>query len=73
MVDRCAGQRLVAWLREQGHDVTAAADLGPDPGDDSLLRIAAADPWTLAMMVVAPPRMDGVQLGLPGTAALATR
>ena len=42
-VDRCAGQRVAAWLRTQGHDVLAVWDIGPDPGDVALLRRAAAE------------------------------
>jgi len=42
LVDRCAGQRLAAWLRAQGHDVLASWDCGPDPGDQALLERAAA-------------------------------
>jgi predicted nuclease of predicted toxin-antitoxin system len=43
LVDRCAGRRLAEWLREQGHDVRAAWDQGPDPGDAELLRLAASE------------------------------
>jgi len=42
LVDRCAGQRLAAWLRAQGHDVLVSWDCGPDPGDQALLERAAA-------------------------------
>ena len=42
LVDRCAGQRLAAWLRAQGHDVLASWDIGPDPGDQALLEQATA-------------------------------
>ncbi len=42
LVDRCAGQRLAAWLRAQGQDVVASWDCGPDPGDQTLLERAAA-------------------------------
>ena len=41
LVDRCAGHVLAAWLRSEGHDVTEARELGHDPGDRELLRIAA--------------------------------
>jgi predicted nuclease of predicted toxin-antitoxin system len=41
LVDRCAGRRLADWLGGQGHDVAAAWDDGPDPGDRELLRVAA--------------------------------
>lgn len=42
LVDRCAGRRLAEWLRLQGHDVVEVQDLGPDPGDESLLRLATS-------------------------------
>lgn len=40
LVDRCAGRRIVLWLRGQGHDVFDARDISPDPGDRELLRLA---------------------------------
>jgi predicted nuclease of predicted toxin-antitoxin system len=40
LVDRCAGRILADWLRQQGHDVLEARELGPDPGDTALLAIA---------------------------------
>jgi predicted nuclease of predicted toxin-antitoxin system len=40
LVDRCIGARLSAWLTEQGHDSLYAPQLGPDPGDEILLRWA---------------------------------
>ena len=44
LIDRCAGQRLAAWLAGQGHDVRASwADGQPDPGDLALLRMAAEE------------------------------
>lgn len=43
LVDRCAGHRLAKWLRDQGHDVVEARELGVDPGDQALLERAAAD------------------------------
>lgn len=43
LIDRCAGRRLAEWLRAAGHDVVEARALGPDPGDDDLLRHAARD------------------------------
>ena len=43
LVDRCAGRRLAEWLRDQGHDVVEARELGADPGDRALLERAAAD------------------------------
>ena len=41
LVDRCAGQLLSEWLRDQGQDVLAAHGLGRDPGDRALLERAA--------------------------------
>ena len=43
LIDRCAGRRLAEWLRDQGHDVVEARELGADPGDRALLERAAAD------------------------------
>ncbi len=43
LADWCAGRRLAEWLRNNGHDVIEAYTLGPDPGDRSLLQLAAAD------------------------------
>jgi hypothetical protein len=43
LVDRCAGRGLAECLRENGHDVIEARDLGPDPGDEELLRRAFED------------------------------
>lgn len=40
LVDRCAGTRLAAWLRDQGHDVVETRTLGTDPGDPALLQLA---------------------------------
>ncbi len=40
LVDRCAGRLLATWLRQQGHDVLESRQLGDDPGDLALLRIA---------------------------------
>ncbi len=42
-VDRCAGKRLADWLRQNGHDVVESRELGPDPGDRTLLEIAARE------------------------------
>ena len=39
-MDRCAGRRLAEWLRQAGHDVLEARELGPDPGDLRLLELA---------------------------------
>lgn len=43
LVDRCAGTRLAKWLAANGHNVRAAWDFDPDPGDAELLRVAAAE------------------------------
>ena len=40
VVDRCAGRRLAEWLRDNGHGVIDAYNLGPDPGDRALLEQA---------------------------------
>ena len=41
LIDRCAGRLLAEWLRKQGHDVVESRELGPDPGDQALLTLAA--------------------------------
>jgi len=43
LIDRCAGHRLAVWLLEEGHDVFESSELGPDPGDRALLRLAAEE------------------------------
>lgn len=43
LVDRCAGNRLAAWLEAEGHDVRVAWEFHPDPGDAELLRVAASE------------------------------
>ena len=43
LIDRCAGQRLAAWLEAKGHDVRPAWQQEPDPGDTALLQIAAEE------------------------------
>ena len=40
LVDRCAGSRLAAWLRDQGHDALDLRELGKDPGDEKVLALA---------------------------------
>lgn len=50
LIDRCAGTRLAAWLRQQGHDVAEAKDRGPDPGDRMLLAWANAERRVLVTM-----------------------
>jgi predicted nuclease of predicted toxin-antitoxin system len=42
-VDRCAGSRLAAWLRQAGHDVIEARERHPDPGDQALLAWAVSE------------------------------
>ncbi len=42
LVDRCAGGRIAAWLRDQGHDVLELRELGKDPGDKKVLALAAS-------------------------------
>ena len=43
LVDRCAGQRLAAWLRQLGHDVVEARERYPEPGDQALLEWAVSE------------------------------
>ena len=41
--DRCVGRLVATWLETQGHEVLAAWDTGPDPGDAALLQRAATE------------------------------
>jgi len=41
LADNCFPGSAVVWLQEGGHDVVRAVDLGPDPGDQALMRLAA--------------------------------
>lgn len=50
LVDRCAGRRLAEWLRDEGHDVVEAQNLGADPGDRALLEIAESENRVLITM-----------------------
>lgn len=50
LIDRCAGQRLAAYLRERGHDVAESRERGPDPGDRILLGWAAIEGRVLVTM-----------------------
>jgi len=50
LVDLCAGRRLAAWLRSQGHDIVESRDRGLDPGDRVLLEWAAAEGRVLVTM-----------------------
>jgi predicted nuclease of predicted toxin-antitoxin system len=50
LVDHCAGRRVADWLREKGHDVLEARELGPDPGDRALLAKAAAEERVLVTL-----------------------
>jgi predicted nuclease of predicted toxin-antitoxin system len=43
LIDRCAGHRLADWRRTQGHDVVEVSGLGPDPGDDAIIAMAARE------------------------------
>lgn len=43
LIDRCAGRRLAAWLRDQGHDARESTEVTPDPGDQALLRWAVSE------------------------------
>lgn len=40
LADHCTGRTIADWLQQQGHDVLETRDLGPDPGDEELLRMA---------------------------------
>lgn len=42
LTDRCAGTKLAAWLRDNGHAGQEAQSLGADPGDRALLELAVA-------------------------------
>jgi len=50
LVDSCAGGRLAAWLRRDGHDVFDASTLEADPGDKELLQLAAAEERVLVTL-----------------------
>jgi predicted nuclease of predicted toxin-antitoxin system len=50
LVDLCAGRRLAAWLRNQGHDVVESRERGLDPGDRILLEWAATEDRVLITM-----------------------
>ncbi|OHB76958.1 MAG: hypothetical protein A2Z25_02620 [Planctomycetes bacterium RBG_16_55_9] len=43
LVDRCAGRRLADWLSRNGYDSVYGGSLGPDPGDQALLRRAVSE------------------------------
>lgn len=43
LIDRWAGHRLAEWLRTQGHDVVEVSGLGPDPGDEAIIAMAALE------------------------------
>ena len=43
LIDRCAGNRLNVWLISQGHDSIHIAAYGPDPGDKTILELAASE------------------------------
>ncbi len=43
LIDRCAGILIADWLRSQGYDVIESRELGPDPGDRTLLEWAAKE------------------------------
>jgi len=50
LVDACAGHRLAAWLRDQGHDVVESRERGRDPGDRIVLTWAAEEKRILVTM-----------------------
>jgi predicted nuclease of predicted toxin-antitoxin system len=43
LIDRCAGVRIAARLRELGHDVAEVRDRGADPGDRTILSWGLAE------------------------------
>jgi predicted nuclease of predicted toxin-antitoxin system len=43
LIDRCAGNLIAEWLRNQGHDVVESRERGADPGDRVLLEWAARE------------------------------
>jgi len=43
LIDRCAGRRLADWLSSDGFDTVYAGSLGPDPGDQALLKRAVSE------------------------------
>ena len=43
LIDRCAGNLIAEWLRNQGHDVVESRERGADPGDRVLLEWAAQE------------------------------
>jgi predicted nuclease of predicted toxin-antitoxin system len=50
LVDRCAGSRLAAWLRTEGHDVLESRERGSDPGDKALLAWAREEQRVLVTL-----------------------
>lgn len=50
LIDSCAGRRLAAWLRAEGHDVAEVWALGTDPGDRAILALAATERRILVTM-----------------------
>jgi len=50
LIDRCAGRRVVDWLRREGPDVVESRERGPDPGDRVLLEWAATEARILVTM-----------------------
>jgi len=40
LVDNCVPASVAEWLGQEGHEVLHASELGADPGDAALLRIA---------------------------------
>lgn len=43
LIDRCVGKRLSDWLISKGYDSLESRNLGPDPGDRTLLEWAVKD------------------------------
>jgi predicted nuclease of predicted toxin-antitoxin system len=47
LVDACVAETVVQALRAHGHDVAAVVDWPRDPGDEEILRLAAAEQRTI--------------------------
>lgn len=43
LVDECTGERVVRWLREQGHDVCSVAEIDAGTNDTNVLELSVRD------------------------------
>ena len=43
IIDQCAGRRIAQWLAREGHDVREVRTIIPDPGDRTILELAARE------------------------------